>query len=362
MNTITKMVVMGFLYLITNQMQAQTPSEDSLSEDRNPKKIQVLLNLKDRIMEAEKEFLKVEVESINQRLENGSINSEEAEKFKREAAEKRALNIENRMAIIDNKIELLRRNDENYQTSMEDDSYIGFSLGTDGDNFAGFKIKGNNRPKRYDVRTTTDLVFAIGFNNAIIDGSDFGDSPYELAGSGFVELGWAWKTRVLQNSNGMRFKYGLSLQWNKLNAKDNLYFEQDGDMSNLIDFPVDLNKSEFRMTNIVVPLHFEFGPSKKIERDTYFRYSTHEQFKVGIGGYAGFNIGTQQKLKYKEDSDRVKQKIRKDYNTSDFVYGLSGYVGIGDVSLYAKYDLNTIFKNQLVNQNNISLGVRFDFD
>ncbi len=60
----------------------------------------------------EKEQLKAEVEAINLRLENGEISTEEAENLKKEYAEKRALNIENKMAIIDNKIELLKRNEE----------------------------------------------------------------------------------------------------------------------------------------------------------------------------------------------------------------------------------------------------------
>ena len=62
------------------------------------------------------------------------------------------------------------------------------------------------------------------------------------------------------------------------------------------------------------------------------------------------------------DGDRVKEKIRTDYNTNDFVYGVGAYVGIGEVSLYAKYDINTIFKDQAVDYNNVSLGLRFDLD
>ncbi|NRA94193.1 MAG: hypothetical protein HRU26_16215, partial [Psychroserpens sp.] len=85
-------------------------------------------------------------------------------------------------------------------------------------------------------------------------------------------------------------------------------------------------------------------------------------FKFGIGGYAGFNIGTQQKLRYKEDGDRVKEKIKRNYNTSDFIYGLSAYIGIDEVSLYCKYDLNPVFRNQAQDQNNISLGLRLDLD
>lgn len=58
----------------------------------------------------------------------------------------------------------------------------------------------------------------------------------------------------------------------------------------------------------------------------------------------------------------MKEKISRDYNTSDIVYGLSGYIGVDDVSLYVKYDLNPFFKDQAVDQRNISIGIRLDID
>jgi len=218
------------------------------------------------------------------------------------------------------------------------------------------------KPRVYDKRTTSDIVFAIGFNNALIDDAKLDDSPYELAGSGFVELGWAWKTRLMKNSNAIRLKYGFSFMWNKLDIKDNQYFVNNDGQITLEDFPYNLKKAKFRTTNLVFPVHFEFGPSKKIERNTYFRYSTYKQFKIGLGGFAGFNIGTLQKLKYKKDEKDVKDKLKGGYNTTDLVYGLSGYIAIGNVGIYAKYDLSPIFKDQVIEQNNISLGIRFDMD
>ena len=89
---------------------------------------------------------------------------------------------------------------------------------------------------------------------------------------------------------------------------------------------------------------------------------TAMRFKIGIGGFAGFNIGTLQKLKYKKDGKDVKDKLKGGYNTSDFVYGLSGYVAFGNVGVYAKYDLSPVFKDQAIEQNNISIGLRFDMD
>jgi len=359
MNTITKFLTLVLLCSFMGQVNAQ----DIDQKTNNQLKIESLEDIKEIIQKEEREFLKNEVENINQRLDRGEISQEQAETLKQGAAQKRALNIENRIAIIDNRIELLKRNAEGYENvETETGAIFGISFGGEDDEFRGFKIYGNkHKYRKYDRRTINELVFAIGINNTIIDGESLGDS-YQTFGSGFVELGWAWKTRALDNSNALRFQYGFSFQWNKLSPKHDRYFVQNGNVTTLEDFPGNLLESEFRVTNLVFPIHLEFGPSKKIERETYFRYSMRRQFKVGIGGYAGFNIGTLQKLRYKEDGDRVKQKIRRNYNTSDFVYGLSGYVGIDNVSLYVKYDLNPLFKDQAFDQNNISMGVRFDLD
>lgn len=340
----------------------------NFAQENNKDKIEALKAQKEVVKEEEKTRLKEAVEAINKQLDNGEISSDEATKLKKERAEKHALNIENRLAIIDNRIELLERNDYvDYDTGANLEGYkleIGKTEDSDeydrGSIYIGPEHK--TKPRVYDRRTTSDLVFAIGFNNAIIEGQSLSDSPYKIGGSGFVELGWAWKTRVFKNSNALRFKYGVSFQWNKLDIKDNLYFVEDDDGNvSLEEFRVNVNKSKFRTTNLVIPVHFEFGPSKKIERDDYFRYSTYKKFKVGLGGYAGLNLQSQQKLKYSENGNKEKDKFR-DYNTNAFVYGLSGYIAWGGIGIYCKYDLQPIFNNQAIDQNNISLGIRFDMD
>jgi len=358
MQIITKYLVLIILGICVMQANAQ----DTIQNNKNAYKIETLKKAKESIKTEERELLKAEVEVINQRLDRGEITHVEASKFKKEAAKIRALNIENRLAIIDNKIALLERNDEGYNENAGETSVLGISIGGDGSSFAGFRINGKNKHKKYDRRTTSDMVIAFGLNNAIVEGGKLDDSPYKFAGSRFFEIGWAWKTRVFKNSNFLRFKYGYSFQINGLKPTDNNYFVAQGNQTILEDFQYDLSKSKLTITNLVIPVHFEFGPSKKIERDTYFRYSTHKQFKIGIGGYAGFNIWTRQKLKYKVEGNRIKDKIKRDYNTSNLVYGLSGYVAIGDTALYIKYDLSPIFKDQVVEQNNISLGIRLDMD
>lgn len=361
MQTITKLVLVLVISVVgLNQTYAQTDTSDTSKIS----KIESLKAQKEHIKLEEREFLKAEVEAINKRLDSGEITQEEAEKLKKEAAQKRALNIENRIAIIDNKIALLQRSDSNTVNTDDEDGYI-FRIGGNKDekeNFFYFGKRSKDKPRRYDRRTSSDMVLAFGLNNTLIGGESLDDSPYKIGGSRFFEIGWAWKTRVFNNSNWLRLKYGWSVQINGLKLKDNMYFVQDGDETRLEEFPNNLSKAKLSVSNLVFPVHFEFGPSRRIDRENYFRYSTRRQFKMGLGGYAGFNIGTRQKLKYTSDGDKVKDKIKRHYNTTDLVYGLSGYIAFDDTAIYVKYDMSPLFKDQSIDQNNISIGLRFDMD
>jgi len=358
MQTITKYLVLLILSLSIIQVRAQDEAKSV-----NKQKIENLQSVKQTIKNEERELLKAKVEAINLRFDRGEISQVEANRLKKKAAKKHALNIENKIAIIDNKIALLDRNDASILESDADEPGFKVRIGKENDDDKTFYFGSNRyRARKYDRRTSSDMVFAIGFNNALIDGQSFDDSPYKLGGSGFVELGWAWKTRLLSNSNAIRLKYGFSFMWNKLNIKDNQYLVRNGDNIALEEFSSNLNKAKFRTTNLVFPVHFELGPSRRLERDTYYRYSTRNQFKIGLGGFAGFNIASLQKLKYSVDGRGVKDKIKGGYNSSDFVYGLSGYIAFGDTALYIKYDLSPIFKDQVIEQNNISIGLRFDMD
>ncbi|MGB0788643.1 MAG: hypothetical protein ACPGQR_03820 [Marinirhabdus sp.] len=330
----------------------------SAQTDNTQSKLSLLEQAKNEAIASEKEALRAEVERIAERLDNKQITFEEAEKLKKEAAKKRALNIENKVAIIDNKIELLERNgSENNKNILS----ITFGDADESKHIFGVSVNGKE-PVAYDERTVSEFVFSFGLNNALTTGQSLDGSPYKIGGSRYTEFGIAWKTRVFKESNWLRFKYGLSFQLNALKPTDNRFFVQNGNVTELQTFPIDLDKSKFRMDNLVIPVHFEVGGSRKIEKENYFRYSTENKFKLGLGGYAGLNLSTRQKLKFEENGENIKQKLKGNYNTNNFIYGLSGYIGYGDVSIYAKYDLNTIFKNNPTEERNVSLGIRWDWD
>ena len=346
-------------------------NQSAFSQTENPSKktdtissqdqIKELKTEKQRLVKMEKENLKKKVSTIEDQLAANKITKEEAETQKMYFATMAAKNIENRIAIIDNQIELLKRE----QDLALNAGRFRLVFDRESDGIFGLDFQDNDNSEevvKYDLRTTSTLVIAAGLNNAIIEGQSLEDSPYKIGGSRFFEIGWVWNTRVFDNTNWLRFNYGFSFQFNGLKMEDNKYFVERGDQTILETFPLNLDKSKIRFDNFVIPLHFEIGPSEKVVKEDRIRYNMGGKFKLGLGGYAGLNLLTIQKLKYEEDGNNRKDKLKRNYNTNNFIYGLSGYVGVGDFAVYLKYDLNTIFKDNPIEQRNVSLGVRFDFD
>ena len=327
-------------------------------EQTTRQKIEQLEKQKEQIIAEEKEALKREVEAINRRAEAKEIGWEEAEKLKSAAARKHAMNIQNRVAIVDNQIALLNREEDSGDWTWDEEEDE--DEDEDEDENEDENDDDNWFNKSHYSRTSTHLVVAAGFNNALSEGESINDSDFKIAGSRFFEIGLAWRTRVFEHTNFLRFRYGFSFQFNGLKPTENRYFVEDEELTILEEYPLELDKSKFRMDNLVFPIHFEFGPSKKIESPRSVWFSTHDRFKIGLGGYAGVNLGERQKLKFEENGEDVKQKLKGDYNTNDFIYGLSGYIGWGGTSLYMKYDLNPIFKDPNPELHNISVGLRFD--
>ena len=214
MNTITRLVVYLVLSLTFATAQGQNRALDSINISKVYDKISDLEEDRAKIEQQEKTVLKTKISKINKRLDNKEITAAEAESLKKEAAKTAALNIENRREIIDQKIELLKRNGyEAYQYSRDDDGdRLIIRIGGDektSESIIFIGDRADDKPRKYDRRTTSDVVVAIGFNNVLIDGQSLENSPYKLAGSGFMEMGYAWKTRIFDNTNFWRLKYGF---------------------------------------------------------------------------------------------------------------------------------------------------------
>lgn len=308
----------------------------------------------EKITKEEKALLKLQVEDVSKELEKGIINREQADEKKLKLAESTASKIETRVSEEEQKLTLLVKEKVEGRIAYLDTAKTKKSFSI------SYRSK-NDTIKHSEKRTTSQFVFAVGVNNLVTNDA-VAHSDYRYWGSHFYELGWSFNTRILKNHNLLHFKYGMSVQYNNLRPTDNRYFVENGDQTYLETASIKLNDSRLRNVNIVAPLYleFDFSGNKKNNDKPFFQ--THESVRLGLGGFAGFNVKTKQIIKYEENGHDFTQKEKGDFNTNDFVYGVGAYLGYKDTSLYIKYDLNPLFKNNVLDQNNISLGVRFDLN
>lgn len=351
-------------FLLVNKMIGQETFENKA------KTIAVSI---EKITTEEKAALKKEIDEVNSQLIEGTISKEEAEKKKKTFAEIRARNIENRTAIEQDKLQELvqEKVDGKIDYKKERGGTI-ILLGGSNDsirpnqteiNIPSMKVyEGReSKVKRESKRTTSQFVFAAGLNSTMVDGK-LQDSNYSFIGSHFYEWGFTFNSRIMADNNLLHAKYGLSLMYNNLRPTDNRSFVVNNEVTELVTNPINLKESRFRNVYLVVPVHLEFDFSKdgNYEGKSYFR--THKGFRLGVGGYTGINVKSKQILKYEDNDYKTTQKTKGDFNTNNFIYGLSAYIGYKETSLYLKYDLNPIFQDNPVKENNISLGIRFDFN
>jgi hypothetical protein len=319
-----------------------------------------IANKIEKVTKEEKETLKQEVEAVNVQLSEGKITQEQADQRKKELAEARAIIIEEKVTLAQNELNDLVQQKVDGKIK-EGDSIKKHALSIHWNDKEWSDSKKRKDSIHGEKRTTSQFVFAMGLNNMMVDGK-LQDSNYSFIGSHFYEWGFTYNSRLLKNNNLLHAKYGLSLMYNNIRPTDNRSFVVNGDQTVLQTNAINLDESRFRNVYIVAPVHleFDFSKPKVVNGKTYFR--THQSFRFGIGGYAGINVKSKQILKYEQDDLDYKTTIKGDYNVNNFIYGLSSYIGYKELSLYMKYDLNPLFQDNLVKENNISLGLRFDFN
>ena len=339
--------------LVASKISAQESFED---------KAKAIADKIENITKDEKAALKSELEAVNKDLENNVITKAQADEKKMQLAETRSKNIETKINQAQEELKNLvqQKVDGKIQEKYDHDKIvISFSKHKNTEKYKRWKDSICNASER---RTTSQFVFAAGVNNLVTNGSA-ANSDYRYWGSHFYEWGFTYNTRLFKNDNLLHLKYGMSLMYNNLRPTDNRLFVANGNQTDLETSAVNLSESRFRNVYLTVPVHLEFDFTKaKKNTDGKTIFKTHESVRFGIGGYTGIRVKSKQILEYNENGHDITVKEKGGFNTNDFIYGVSTYLGYGATSLYLKYDLNPLFKNNAVKQNNISLGVRFDLN
>ena len=319
--------------------------------------------------------LKQKIDSLETLHKDKKISFQEFESLKLNEAEKTAKVIETNLNYYRTQIDTIiqnKLNAENSKIRHKTDTVNGKQvityyneIDTREYNVPALKFYKSTKEKeeRLSRRTTSQVVFAVGYNN-LVTNNMVANSQFGYGRSGFWEWGVTLNTRLSKKSNLLHIKYGAGFVYNQLHATNNRVFADINNQTILVDAGVETkaNRTYFKNVYFVVPMHLEFDFSKTKMVDDKKVFKSHTGARFGIGGFVGVNTNSKQFIEYEQNGYKFKELQKGDFNVNDFTYGVSTYIGYKQTSLYLKYDLNPIFKNNPVDQNNISLGIRFDWN
>ncbi|WKN40546.1 hypothetical protein [Tunicatimonas pelagia] len=223
----------------------------------------------------------------------------------------------------------------------------------------------SDRSRRRRSGTSTTMMFDFGLNNYLNNGN-FPDDTDELYA---VKPLVAWNialgiTNTTHLAGPLYLEWGGNVNWYNFkfqNDRTRMIKTDDG-----VDFVEDLDVVDPRKSKFVVPyLNAQFVPMfqfGRARRDGWFPLDRDEDsgFRIGMGGYAGYRIGSRHKNVFVEDNDRERVKNRVNYFVNNWRYGVRFQLGFRSFDFYANYDLNELFvEGKGPELNAFSFGIMF---
>ena len=89
-------------------------------------------------------------------------------------------------------------------------------------------------------------------------------------------------------------------------------------------------------------------------------WDSSSSFRIGLGPYLGYRIGSYSKIKYKEAGDTEKEKNHDSFYLENIRYGMRLQIGFRSTDLFFNYDMNDLFSpGKGPSLNAFSFGVVF---
>ena len=321
------------------------------------KQAQIIAKRIDSITNTEKLQLKSKIKKIDKQLEKNKITEEEAKAKKQEFASYHAQKINEGVAKQEQLMQTLIKNKVNGNLEpdlIEDNNRYKLFKSFSDENY----IKDSLTGARIEKRFTTQIVAALGANFPSENG-------YKNHPIGDGEVGFSFKYRLKETSTLWNLKFGMSVLVKEYKPEqDNFIFVKQNGQTLLQDSGLDLKDAKLTSGYFTLPVHLELDFSKpEYDKDTNQTVLRSQRgFRLGIGGYVGFRYFTQQQIRYNDNGKKVTITERDNFNQNNFVYGPSAYIGYRDVSIYARYDAQSLFKNNTNNLNSLALGLRIDLN
>ena len=205
---------------------------------------------------------------------------------------------------------------------------------------------------------SANLIIDLGVNALVNQKQYFAPGgqlePIDLRteGSRYVNIGLVYFARLggkhspVSLAVGPEFAFNNFMlsgnnKWVNNNGRTDVVRETDGRQ---------FQKSKLASSSINLPLMLRLTL-----RDSHYKST----FTLGAGGFVGYRIKSWTKLKYTSNGTTYKDKEDGSYNMENFLYGLQGTIGYRHLELFAKYNMNNLFKAGVGPDTQIlSFGVR----
>lgn len=208
--------------------------------------------------------------------------------------------------------------------------------------------------------------FDLGINNYLTGEDQFPDRDVNHSvrpwGSWYVGINSLQRTRAARN---FFIEWGLGISWYNFKfandrtllstSPETVIFTEDD-----VNTDYDYLRSKLRVTYLnfsLVPI-LDFGDHGRRPRiwDSY-----GSKFRIGVGPYVGYRIGSKSKISYiDEEGERRREKTRDSFYLNDLRYGARLQLGFRATDFFVNYDMNELFKAGRGPQlNAVSFGIIF---
>ncbi|WP_205500763.1 outer membrane beta-barrel protein [Rufibacter psychrotolerans] len=215
------------------------------------------------------------------------------------------------------------------------------------------KDKEKSRNPKKDFVFQIDLGVSNWMNKEALAGSSVQDIDLKPLGSRYISLNSKWHYRIGGVESPLRLISGFNFDFHNYMFDDNIMIVRNEATTDFVKAdPINLEKSKLATSSINIPL--EIGLDFKNSKG-------ESNFQIGGGGFVGYMFSSHSKVKYSQNGDNFKRKIKDDYNLNDLLYGVSGFISIRDFEFFGKYNLNEVFEdNKGPKANTLTFGVRIE--
>lgn len=194
--------------------------------------------------------------------------------------------------------------------------------------------------------------------NGLLNYKNSLDVPEEAA---FLELNYAKSIHFGLNliekdfhiyKNYINLVTGFGFDFKHYALKNNVTLNSDAEYLEASDDLVNYNKNTLNISYIKAPLMLEFNTGK----------NSRHNFHIAAGAQFEYRIHSVLKQKYDLNDKHNKVKQRDDFNLEPFLYTATARIGYNNITLFANYGLNRLFKKDKGPQvYPFTAGVNFNF-